>query len=721
MADPQGPQRGEVRPGVWRFLLLLCVLAAGFRIPALASDQGTCPPPPAGQMPKCGTPHSLSQQVDRPRMKIYVPSISERPDIYNKLSCLSGKAGQKWSQACPAVEGTARIPEIEVVRGVRPAGQEKDLELVYLPGQVNGHAEWAPDSNTIAFNSTYSWDCDAQNQNPTAEQQLFIDIASHEIGHAMGLCHDTCGGAAGPSVMLPFLDPGTSKGIHSEHCAAIKKVNYCNNGQCDLASVNACDDSPTGPCRFYDGFPNYLDLCRAMALPIACGQSTPPSSELCFHITEGRIGRRWTTRTTFNPRTRQYVEEAVLEIDDQTHSYIHCVDIGWPKTAGPGPGVAEGQLEGEGPIFFIRSRYATSVSGSMPVSGVLRDDLFGLGQLAFWLDGQPTQLQGLQTGLHDPHTCSEDPSVDCDANSGWKGFLDTSGVPNGFHTLTVAGANFRPGDPIPNIDTVSFFVDHDPGCSETTPPVVSLTAPASGSTVSGGVAVTASASDASGIEKVQFYVDGVRRHVDRAAPWVFNWDSGTVDDGSHTLGVRAVDLCGNGAWGANVPITVANSQPVTLTFTPTDDTWINQDEPDRVFGIYNFMRVRTHFGGNGRIAFLKFQVTGVTGPITSAKLRLRTQDRPISEFGVYRITSNAWSEGNLTWNNAPLTHDWFSGEYNGWPADTWRDFDVTGALSGDGVITLGLASGQNIGLMDIWSKESNIYVPVLEVTFVPGS
>ena len=698
-------------------LLLISLLSCCSQ--ASATDLGECRTTPDQPVPKCGTPHSLTRQVQRPRMKIYVSEGGGQAAIYNKLSCLASKASRKWSQACPAIEGVARIPEIEVVRGDRPTENQADLEIKYSTAVI-GHAQWDPDRNSIGFNDTKSWNCDPGTPSPTAEEQLFIDIATHEIGHAMGLCHDSCGGQAGPSIMSRIPREGTSYGIHPEHCAAIKKTNYCRDGQCSPSSVNACDDSPTGPCRFYDGFPRFMDLCRSMALPIACGQTIPPSSELCYHITAGRIGRRTTTQVLYDPATGTTYESTEVEVVDETHSYIHCVPIGWPSVGESGPGAVGGDLEGDGPIFFVRTRYVGPMSGVIPVSGVLRDDLFGLGQLAFWVDGQPSQLQGLQTGLYDPYTCSEDPASNCDAWSGWQGFFDTSGIPNGFHTLTVAGANFRPGDPIPNMDAVSFFVDHDQGCSETTPPMVRLTSPLAHATVSGRVVVSASASDASGIEKVQFYVDGVRRRADLSAPWTFSWDTAVFSDGAHTLGVRSVDLCGNAAWGANVPVTVVNGQPVTLTFTPTDDAWVNQDEPDRAFGIYNFLRVRTHLGGHGRFSFLKFNVTGLGGPITSAILRLRSQDQPISRFGVYRITGNSWNEATVTWNTALLTHDWFGGEQSPWAAGTWRDFDVTGALSGTGGITFGLATGQNSGLLDIWSKESGIYVPVLEVTFVPG-
>ena len=77
-----------------------------------------------------------------------------------------------------------------------------------------------------------------------------------------------------------------------------------------------------------------------------------------------------------------------------------------------------------------------------------------------------------------------------------------------------------------------------------TVPSVSLTAPAAGATVAGTVALDASAADAgSGVAKVDFQVDGVTKSTDSSSPYGYDWGSGSVANGSHTV-ARARDRRG---------------------------------------------------------------------------------------------------------------------------------------------------------------------------------
>jgi|GEM_PF-2298707 len=93
---------------------------------------------------------------------------------------------------------------------------------------------------------------------------------------------------------------------------------------------------------------------------------------------------------------------------------------------------------------------------------------------------------------------------------------------------------------------------------DTTPPTVAMTAPASAATVSGSVAVSATASDNVGVVGVQFLLDGSNLGAeDTASPYSVTWNTTTAANGSHTLSARARDAAGNTST-ASVTVTVSN-------------------------------------------------------------------------------------------------------------------------------------------------------------------
>lgn len=115
----------------------------------------------------------------------------------------------------------------------------------------------------------------------------------------------------------------------------------------------------------------------------------------------------------------------------------------------------------------------------------------------------------------------------------------------------------------------NLLVQHGSGStvtSDTTKPAVSLSAPASGATVSGSVALSATASDNVGVTGVQFKVDGANvGSEDTASPYGVAWDSAAVSDGSHTVSAVARDAAGNTAT-ASIAVTASNAAPAP---TPT--------------------------------------------------------------------------------------------------------------------------------------------------------
>jgi hypothetical protein len=102
------------------------------------------------------------------------------------------------------------------------------------------------------------------------------------------------------------------------------------------------------------------------------------------------------------------------------------------------------------------------------------------------------------------------------------------------------------------------------GPTDTTPPTVSLTAPANGATVTGNVNLTANASDNVGISNVQFKVDG--SNVNSAAtnsPYTTSWDSTKIANGTHAITAMATDTSNNTTTSSPVSVTVSNTPDTT--------------------------------------------------------------------------------------------------------------------------------------------------------------
>jgi hypothetical protein len=108
---------------------------------------------------------------------------------------------------------------------------------------------------------------------------------------------------------------------------------------------------------------------------------------------------------------------------------------------------------------------------------------------------------------------------------------------------------------------------------DTTPPTVSVTAPAASATVSGAtVSLTANAADNRGVASVQFKVDGTNvGSPDTSSPYSATWDSRTVSDGPHSVTAVATDTATLSTTSASVAITV-NNAPAPDTTAPTAPT-----------------------------------------------------------------------------------------------------------------------------------------------------
>lgn len=95
--------------------------------------------------------------------------------------------------------------------------------------------------------------------------------------------------------------------------------------------------------------------------------------------------------------------------------------------------------------------------------------------------------------------------------------------------------------------------------ADTQAPSAVINAPLGSSSVSGLVAVDASASDNVGVDRVELQVNGTTVATDSAAPYAFSWDSNGVANGMANLVAVAYDAAGNRGQSATVAVNVANA------------------------------------------------------------------------------------------------------------------------------------------------------------------
>jgi hypothetical protein len=97
------------------------------------------------------------------------------------------------------------------------------------------------------------------------------------------------------------------------------------------------------------------------------------------------------------------------------------------------------------------------------------------------------------------------------------------------------------------------------GKDDDTPPVVAITSPQTGQTVSGLVTVVATATDDTGIFRVVFYADDLSFAEDRTSPYEVSWNTAAVPAGTHYLKAVAYDTSGNSADSVVVAVSVQST------------------------------------------------------------------------------------------------------------------------------------------------------------------
>jgi hypothetical protein len=190
--------------------------------------------------------------------------------------------------------------------------------------------------------------------------------------------------------------------------------------------------------------------------------------------------------------------QATLTYDQTKLQYVSMTAAGSPFDLELGP-----QTGGTGTVSVVRGNLSGGVSTDALVTKVTFRALAGTGSTTVQMSGNATK--------------------------------------NGVYTNpTTAGA------------TISFATP------DTTAPVTAITAPLAGGVAYAVQTVTATATDAVGVTRVELYVDGQLRATDLTSPYTFSVDTKTLSNDVHTLQTRAYDAAGNVGSSSTVSVTVKN-------------------------------------------------------------------------------------------------------------------------------------------------------------------
>jgi hypothetical protein len=243
-------------------------------------------------------------------------------------------------------------------------------------------------------------------------------------------------------------------------------------------------------------------------------------------------------------------------------------------------------------------------------------------------------------------------------------------------------------------------------------PNISSFTPASGPV---GTQVTIAGANFVGTTDVQF---------NNAHAMSFTVDSATqiravVPTGATTGPIAVKNAAGTALSAAS--FTVATGAPLVSLFAPSDDAQVQSGSPTGNYGGISTLRAK-HSATDYKF-YLKFAVSGVSGAVQSAKLRLFVTNASSIGGALYGVSNNllgtttSWGEYALNWNNAPALSGSPTSSLAAVATGTWVEFDVTPLVTGNGTLSFGVSSAGSDSVY--YSSKEGTNPPELVVQSAP--
>jgi hypothetical protein len=138
----------------------------------------------------------------------------------------------------------------------------------------------------------------------------------------------------------------------------------------------------------------------------------------------------------------------------------------------------------------------------------------------------------------------------------------------------------------------------------------------------------------------------------------------------------------------------------SFTFTTAADARVAQASPTTNYGASTNLQADGDAGVKQN-SFIRFTVTGVSGPIQRARLRVFCTTNGTANGPAAYLAGSSWTEsgtGGITWNTQPALLSGVLANTGAFGTNSWVEYDVTAALTGNGTYTFALVADSNDGV-----------------------
>ena len=150
----------------------------------------------------------------------------------------------------------------------------------------------------------------------------------------------------------------------------------------------------------------------------------------------------------------------------------------------------------------------------------------------------------------------------------------------------------------------------------------------------------------------------------------------------------------------------------SATFNPVADSYVDASTPTTTRGTLTSLRLD---GSPVVRSLLRFNVSGITGSVASATLRVWANSAQSTGYDVYSVADNTWAEATITSANSPPFGPTKLGSSGKVTAGAWTSVNVTSAITGNGTYSFGLST-TNSTAVSLSSREGT-HPPELNITW----